>query len=185
MNELNREQQQILLKVAKDAIAHRFDSKISPHTHDIKYDQELHQQGACFVTLKYKNQLRGCIGSLEAHRPLIEDVVGNAISAAFFDPRFPALTEDEWPEVQLSISVLSPREPIQVQSEQELLQNLRPGVDGLFICADWRKATFLPSVWEELPEPQAFLQALKRKAGFALEEWPSNIEVERYTSQNF
>ncbi|MCB0355986.1 MAG: AmmeMemoRadiSam system protein A [Bdellovibrionales bacterium] len=185
MNNLNSVQQQILLQVASDAIAHYFDNSISPHTHNIPYDDELHEPGACFVTLKINGELRGCIGSLEAYRPLIEDVVGNAIAAAFSDPRFAPLEAYEWPAVEISISVLSPREFMTVKSEQDLLKQLRPGVDGLVISHDWRKATFLPVVWEEISEPQDFVQALKHKAGFALEEWPEDMIVERYTSQSF
>jgi len=117
----------------------------------------LHQTGACFVTLESSGSLRGCIGSLNARRPLAEDVLHNARAAAFDDPRFPPLHGAELAGVEISISVLTPPEPFPVKNEADLLQSLRPGVDGLLLEDGAYRATFLPSVWEQLPTPAAFL----------------------------
>ena len=144
---------------------------------------DLAQPGACFVTLKKNGQLRGCIGSPEAHRPLITDVAFNGFSAAFRDPRFPALTAAELPEVTLSISVLSPQIPMTVRNEADLLAQLRPGVDGLVIEDGARRALFLPSVWEQLPDKRAFLGHLKRKAGMAPDHWSNTFQARRFVAE--
>lgn len=140
--------------------------------------------GASFVTLELAGDLRGCIGSLEAHRALIEDVAANAYSAAFRDPRFPPVTEAEFGRLKLHISILQPAQPLQFSSERDLLRQLRPGVDGLILEAGARRGTFLPVVWEALPEPQQFLQQLKRKAGLAMDYWSAELRVWRYTTES-
>lgn len=140
---------------------------------------------ASFVTLHRHGELRGCIGSLEAHRPLAEDVAGNARAAAFMDPRFPPVARDELPELELEISVLSPLAPLGVASEAELLAALRPGVDGLVLVDGARRATFLPAVWRQLPEPRQFLAHLKHKAGLPADHWSPAIHFLRYTVEEF
>ncbi len=143
----------------------------------------LWEPGAAFVTLERSGRLRGCIGSLEATRPLAVDVVQHAFDAAFRDPRFPSLEESELTDLELHISVLSPSEALEFSSETELLRLLRPGVDGLIIASEGRQATFLPSVWAMLPERQEFLSHLKQKA-----EIPENVAVSRawrYHTQTF
>jgi len=137
--------------------------------------------GASFVTLKIAEALRGCIGSLEHERALAIDVAANAFAAAFRDPRFPALTQQEFNVVSIHISLLSTTEPVDFDSEADLLQQLRPGVDGIVLHEGWRRATFLPVVWEQLPDPVDFLQHLKRKAGLAPDYWSPQITIERYT----
>ena len=107
--------------------------------------------GASFVTLHRRGELRGCIGSLEPHRPLAEDVAGNARAAAYLDPRFAAVAREELPELELEISVLSPLAPLPAASESELVASLRPGVDGLVLVEGARRATFLPAVWRSAP----------------------------------
>ncbi len=146
-------------------------------------EASLWQPGAAFVTLERNGQLRGCIGSLEASRPLALDVVEHAFDAAFRDPRFPPLTASELNGLKLHISVLSPSVEIKFTSDSELLGLLRPGVDGLIIANEKLRATFLPSVWSMLPEPQDFLSHLKKKAGI-----PQDTAVSRawrYTTQIF
>lgn len=139
--------------------------------------------GACFVTLKKNGQLRGCIGSPEAHRPLLTDVAVNAFSAAFRDPRFPNLAASELPDMTLSISVLSPQAPMTVRDEADLLAQLRPGVDGLVIADGGKRALFLPAVWEQLPDRRAFLMHLKRKAGMAGNHWSSTFQARRFVAE--
>jgi hypothetical protein len=140
---------------------------------------------ATFVTLHLDGALRGCIGSLEARRPLAEDVAENAFAAAFRDPRFSPVSATEAPRLELQISVLSPPEPLTCASEEELLARLRPGVDGLILADRGRRGTFLPSVWGQLPEPREFLAHLKRKAGLPADHWSQTLRVERYTTESF
>lgn len=140
----------------------------------------LTQPGAVFVTLKIEGQLRGCIGSPVAWRPLGQDLVDNAQKAAFQDPRFPPLTAEEWPEVELSVSVLTPPVPMNIRDETDLLAQLRPGIDGLIIEDHGHRALFLPSVWEALPKPKEFLGQLKRKAGMAEDHWSPHFKASRF-----
>ena len=146
---------------------------------------ELQQAGACFVTLEINNQLRGCVGSLEAHRPLAEDVARNAYNAAFRDPRFPQLTDKEYPDVTVKLSLLTAPTPMQFNSEEDLVNQLQPNIDGLILKEGFQRGTFLPSVWEQLPSPQEFLNRLKQKAGFPLDYWSNKIEIERYHTEQF
>ena len=146
--------------------------------------QPLRDHGASFITLQIERDLRGCIGSLEAHRPLVDDVAANAYAAAFRDPRFAPLSEHEFARITLHISILHPARALQFDSEAQLLEQLRPGVDGLILEAGNRRGTFLPSVWEALPEPERFLQELKRKAGLDMDFWSEDLRVWRYTTES-
>ena len=141
----------------------------------------LGQPGATFVTLKRAGDLRGCIGSLRATRPLGVDVHANAIAAAFGDPRFPPLARFEFEEIVVEVSLLTADEPIDVADEADLIARLRPGIDGLILGYGHQRATFLPQVWETLPEPRQFVAALKRKAGLREDFWSSDVKVARYT----
>jgi AmmeMemoRadiSam system protein A len=143
----------------------------------------LTERRATFVTLQKHQQLRGCIGMLEAVRPLVEDIVENAFAAAFKDRRFLPLEVDEWDELDIHLSLLTPAEPIIFHSEQDLLNQLQPRIDGLILEAGYHRGTFLPSVWEQLPEPAAFLRHLKQKAGLASDYWSDNIKVYRYQTE--
>ncbi len=146
-------------------------------------DPALAEPRASFVTLHLNGALRGCIGSLWPGRPLAEDVHMNAFAAAFRDPRFRPLTAAEFAHVTMDISVLTRPTPLAFASEQALLESLVVGRDGLLIRAGERQATFLPSVWEQLPEPSEFLAALKRKGGFA----PDFVDYEalRYQCEHY
>lgn len=137
--------------------------------------------GASFVTLTRAGQLRGCIGSLEAWRPLLEDVRQNALAAAFRDPRFSPLRAAEWPEIALEVSVLSAPEFLAVSDEEDACRQLQPGRDGVILQAGARRATFLPQVWEKLPDPHDFLAQLKVKAGLPAVGWGPELRLERYT----
>lgn len=137
------------------------------------FDPSLQEIRACFVTLKIKGELRGCIGTTEAISPLVISVADNAFRAAFHDPRFGPLTEKEFQQVDMSISVLSPPESMEFSSEQDLCSQLRPGVDGLIIEKGTSRATFLPEVWESLDSPTDFLTHLKNKAGISQADSPN------------
>jgi hypothetical protein len=182
---LDQDQRDTLLRVAADSIHHGLRTGKALPVSVEDFPPALGEVGASFVTLKINEQLRGCIGTLEAFRPLIEDVANNAYAAAFGDPRFPPLTEAEYPKLQYHISVLAPPEPLPCTSEDELLAALRPGVDGLVIEDQGHRATFLPSVWESLPTPTLFLQHLKTKAGLSNTHWSDTFSCQRYTVEEF
>jgi AmmeMemoRadiSam system protein A len=142
--------------------------------------------GASFVTLEALGRLRGCIGTLTPHRPLGEDVAHNAIAAAFHDPRFDPLTEAEFDGILIEVSVLSERTPLPYSSEQSVSDALRPGVDGVVLEAGpFNRATFLPQVWDELPDPADFLLHLKRKAGLPDGWWSDDARFETYTVESW
>jgi hypothetical protein len=150
-----------------------------------EYHRDLKAVRASFVTLQMAGQLRGCIGHLDAVQPVVVDVAENAFAAAFRDPRFPPLTADEWPEVSVHLSLLTTPRPIQFEDEDDLLRQLRPGEDGLVLQDGPNRGTFLPSVWDSLPDPAAFLTHLKQKAGLAANHWSPHIEVLRYRTESF
>jgi len=167
---------QALLLTARNAIGKRFGRAASP----VGTLAELAEPGATFVTLTQRGQLRGCIGSLEAQRPLAIDVAENAIAAAFRDPRFPPLEEDEFSRTRVEVSLLTPAEPFPVASEADALSRLRPGIDGLILSYGRHRATFLPQVWESLPEARQFVAQLKLKAGLPADFWHAQIALARY-----
>lgn len=138
------------------------------------------RRGATFVTLFCRGELRGCIGSLRPTRELRFDVRENAVAAAFRDPRFPPLTAAEYEATWVEISLLSAADSFRFGSESELWERLRPGVDGVTLDLDQKRATFLPQVWETLPEPRDFLAALKRKAGLPADFWSPSLNVAIY-----
>jgi len=149
------------------------------------YSAELQQQRATFVTLHIDAELRGCIGTLEAYQPLVFDVAHNARSAAFQDPRFSPLTIKEFPLIDIHISILGLPELMNFSSEQDLIGQIRPGIDGLILTAGSHRGTFLPSVWDSLSSPQEFWSHLKIKAGLPASYWSDEIKVERYTTESF
>lgn len=141
----------------------------------------LAEQGACFVTLTQRGGLRGCIGSLQAHRPLLADVKHNAVAAALHDPRFPPLSQAELDITEVEISLLSPLQPMSFRDEADALAQLRPGVDGvIFECGPYR-STYLPQVWEHFSQPRQFLASLKNKAGLPGDFWAEGVKLSRYT----
>lgn len=167
-----------LLQLARAAIAARFGQKMATAAVDLP---ELHEMGATFVTLMQHGELRGCIGSLEAWRPLLTDVQENACAAAFRDPRFAPLKEEELPITRVEVSLLTPAEPMQFRDEADALAQLRPTIDGVILTAGRHRATFLPQVWEELPEPYDFIAHLKCKAGLPANYWGEDVRLERYS----
>lgn len=144
-------------------------------------DPALHSPGACFVTLTQSGRLRGCIGTLQARRSLLADVQANAVAAALQDTRFAPLTLQELAETEIEVSVLSPMQPLPFESEADALAQLRPGVDGVVFEFERHRSTFLPQVWEQLPEPRDFMAQLKRKAGLSADFWDAGVRLQRYT----
>ncbi len=167
----------ILLTLARNAIA----SRLGQPTQPVGDSPELHAPGATFVTLTQHGQLRGCIGSLEAWRPLGQDIRENALAAAFRDPRFDALGEEELPFTRVEVSLLTPAEPMTFTDEADALAQLRPGIDGVIFSVGNRRSTFLPQVWEQLPTPALFMAHLKQKAGLPADYWNAGVQLERYT----
>lgn len=174
-----------LLELAARSIAHHLTQgrPLVPALAD--YPARLRATRATFVTLQIDAALRGCIGALTAHRPLVQDVAHNACAAAFEDPRFPPVAAAELTRIDLHIAILSPPEPLRFQSEADLVGQLRPGLDGLILEDRGRRGTFLPSVWEQLPTPALFLEHLRRKAGLPAHHWSETLRVSRYTTESF
>lgn len=175
----------ILQEVAARSIATGLERGIPLELNPADYPEPLRAIRATFVTLEIDGALRGCIGVLDAFRPLVEDVAQNAFAAAFQDPRFPQLRPDEFPRLTIKISVLTPPEPLEFSSQSDLLGRIRPGVDGLILTDQGRRGTFLPSVWEQLPDPASFLEHLKRKAGLPFGYWSDTLRVSRYATESF
>ncbi len=142
-------------------------------------------QLGCFVSLHRQGVLRGCIGTLEPEMPLIEAIPRFALAAALQDPRFAPLQEDELPHITLSLSLLGPLTPLPAESRAALLGALIPGEDGLWLSDGFRRATFLPAVWRELPDPQDFVNQLLRKGGWPADPWPEALQAWRYHSLEF
>ena len=141
----------------------------------------LQQPGACFVTLTQQHQLRGCIGSLEAYQSLLDDVESNAVAAALRDHRFKPLSRAELVLTQIEVSVLSPMQAMHFESEAQALAQLRPGVDGVVFQYGRYRSTFLPQVWEQLPDVHQFMAHLKQKAGLPLDFWHAGVQLLRYS----
>ena len=172
---------QALLIRARNAIAAEFGEPPRPEPPH----PALAQPGASFVTLTQSGQLRGCIGSLEAWRPLEEDVRANARAAAFRDPRFPPLGRHELAATRVEVSLLTPAIPMEFADEADVLRRLRPAIDGVILEYAGRRGTFLPQVWESLPQPRDFLDHLKQKAGFPADFWSPDVKLYRYEVQKW
>ena len=166
-----------LLALARAAIASQFGRS---HAADDAASW-LREPGACFVTLTQHGELRGCIGTLQAHRPLRDDVRANAVAAALRDPRFAPLSATELDHTELEVSLLSPMQALAFDSEAEALARLRPGIDGVVFEYGSRRSTFLPQVWEQLPRVDDFMAQLKRKAGLPAGFWHDEVRLQRYS----
>lgn len=165
-----------LLARARNAIAAEF--RLAPLPEPAH--PSLARPGATFVTLTQDGALRGCIGSLQAHRALDQDVRANAVAAAFRDPRFPPLTAEELPRTRVEVSLLSEPQPMSFSDEADALRQLRPNLDGVIFSAAGRRSTFLPQVWEQLSGPAQFMAHLKQKAGLAADYWGPDVTLQRY-----
>jgi hypothetical protein len=150
-----------------------------------KVSPALTAQRASFVTLNLDGRLRGCIGSVVAHRHLLSDVAENAYKAAFSDPRFPPLTMAELDRIEVSVSILSTPRPLTFSDESDLVRQVRPDQDGLILDDLGRRGLFLPSVWSSIPHAETFIRHLKQKAGLPSDHWSDTIKVTRYTTESF
>lgn len=184
-NEFNNSEKEILLGLAKESISYGVEKKRPLPINIEEFPPHLQEKRASFVTVLTNGQLRGCIGALEALQPLAKDVSDHAYAAAFQDPRFPPMQAAEVESVEVKIAVLSPPEPLEVRIQADLYKVLRPKIDGLIIQENLNKATFLPSVWEQLPEPEDFVVHLLRKAGLRTNHWSDEMKVWRYTTEEF
>lgn len=182
---LSDEDRQVCLHVAHQSILHGLEKGSALHVTTDDYSNELQQHAASFVTLHKQGQLRGCIGALEAYQPLINDITEHAYAAAFQDPRFPALEENEYDDLEIDISVLGKPELITFESEEDLLKQIRPNIDGLILEFGANRGTFLPSVWEQLPDQKEFLNHLKMKAGLPINWWDNSAKISRYETLSF
>lgn len=184
--DLPRESRNRLLGIARQSIhcglAERRALTVAPLP---DHGDPLSAVNGVFVTLTQQSNLRGCIGSLEGTAPLAQAVADAAYSAAFRDPRFPVLAASECARTRVEISVLSALEPMVVTGRGHLLETLVPGQDGLVLEDGYHRSTFLPKVWEQLPEPETFLGQLLLKAGLPADHWSSSMRVMRYTSLSF
>jgi AmmeMemoRadiSam system protein A len=181
---LNLEEKRICVELARASIKYFFEEehKYSLSSEEVsKLPKKLLEKKACFVTLMIHGDLRGCIGHLNAIQPLYKDIIENAFSAAFSDPRFDALTEDEFSLAEIEVSILTDPLPLEYKDTSDLLNKIIPKKDGLIISKGFRSATFLPSVWEEIASKEEFLSHLCLKAGLAPTEWQKGeLSVQRY-----
>ncbi|MFW6061129.1 MAG: AmmeMemoRadiSam system protein A [Phycisphaeraceae bacterium] len=171
-----------LLEVARASVRHGVHHgeplEVDPATHPPRLRAPL----AVFVTLLHTGSLRGCVGSLEPMATVVEETARHAYAAAFEDPRFAPLSAGELPGLDVELSVLDAPQPMPFADEADLLAQLRPGVDGLIVTCGDRRGTFLPAVWDHLPEPADFLAGLKAKAGLPADPLPREAAVHRYTA---
>jgi len=180
---MNTDKGPVLIALARHVIADRLGVwSVAP---DIESADWLQAKAASFVTLTMHGNLRGCIGTLEAYRPLMDDVQNNAVAAAFHDPRFPALSAEEFGQVRLEVSLLSVMQPLPVTDEPGALAAIRPGMDGIVFEYGAHKATFLPQVWEQLPGPVQFMAHLKLKAGLPADFWHPEVRLFTYRVDKF
>ena len=178
---LSKPQKLELLRVAYKAIEYGLDTGNILEDNRTIFRFDTNVKTATFVTLEIDGKLRGCIGTLQAHRSIVDDVIHNAFMAAFEDPRFSPINVVEMQKMDIRISVLSKPQKIDFKNQKDLLNQIRPGIDGLVLSeAGGYKSTFLPSVWEDLKTPEEFLAHLKVKAGLPENYWSDSLEVERY-----
>lgn len=186
MQRLDERQGQTLVTLARSSIGEYLKHRKHLQPSHAQCDARLLEKQACFVTLHLHGDLRGCIGSLEPTEALIDNVAHNAWSAAFADPRFEPVSIAEFDALHIDVSVLGIPAPMPITSEESLVNSLRPGEDGLILYTpQGGRATFLPSVWEQLPDPVEFVHHLKRKAGLSSEYWHPAMRAERYEVQYF
>jgi len=183
---LTTEERAALIAVAEEAVRAGLEHRVPDPPPDVALrSATLRQPGASFVTLRRGSDLLGCIGTIEPVRPLVEDVALNASAAAFADPRLPAVTPTDFEVMSIKVSVLSPLTRLDVADRAELAAAVVPGVDGLLVAARRHRGTFLPSVWEQVPDRHDFLDLLWRKAGLPPHTWPDDLVVWRYRTLEF
>lgn len=183
LDEMTKEDRDTLLGVATDSIRQSLWQGQRLSVNPSSYSHVLQSWCATFVTLKIAGTLRGCIGAHEVARPLVVDVVEHAHAAAFHDQRFSAVSQAEFPRLEIQISLLSRPLPLKYRSEEDLIAQLRPGVDGLILAKGLHRSTFLPAVWQQLPDSRSFLANLKIKAGLSVDDWVQ-VKLWRYTTRS-
>lgn len=184
---LTQEEKQTLLKVARDALESAVKQKLPPPLDPSTLTPILSADGASFVTLTIHGNLRGCIGALEPYQPLVEDVREHAVAAALNDYRFPPVTSKELNDIEVEVSRLTMPEPLAYTDADDLLAKLRPGVDGVILKdGPYRRATFLPQVWEKIPDKAEFLSHLCDKMGASPDTWRrKKLDVMVYQVEEF
>ena len=175
------QRRRMLLAIAHEAIG----APQEPSTPGEWLEEWLRRRAASFVTIRMQGELRGCIGTIDARRPLGDDVAHNAHAAAYRDPRFPPLERADRERVSIEVSVLSQRVRIEASSEDEAVTRLRPGIDGVVVEYQDLRSTFLPQVWDSIPEPFEFLRELKRKAGLPGAFWHEELRLWRYSVEKY
>jgi MEMO1 family protein len=173
----------LMLGIARAAIRQGLADGKPPSIAWNRVPAALKEDGAAFVTINLNGRLRGCIGSLVAHRPVADDIAQNAWKAAFKDPRFGPLTQEEFQRCEVEISLLSPHTPFPFRDEEDLIAQLRPGRDGLTLQEGSQRALFLPSVWDGIGDPRSFVRRLKQKAGWSPDYWSEGITATRFTTE--
>lgn len=182
----SKTQQKFLLKLARDAIKNRLFTGRNLKIDESKINEQLKENRGVFVTITIGSQLRGCIGHIVPVQELYKDVAENAINAAFDDPRFYPLSKDELDLIKIEISILSLPQKIDYKNTQDLLSKITPLKDGIILKKGFFQATYLPQVWEDLTDKNAFLSSLCLKAGLPSDEWKTGtLEVSRYSVEKF
>lgn len=183
---LTEQEQNILLEIARQALETKIRGKELPRIDLDALPQSLRENGASFVTLTKAGKLRGCVGILQASQPLALDVQSRAVAAALHDYRFSSLQPEELSEIVIEISRLTPPQILEYETPEDLLQKLRPGVDGVVLEDGMRRATFLPQVWEQIPDPEQFLNHLCHKMGNPMNAWrEKKLDVSIYRVEKF
>jgi len=179
-------EKQTLLHLARGAMESGVRGEKLPPLDKAALTPSLLEQGASFVTLTVHGELRGCIGALEAYQPLVDDVREHAVAAALEDPRFPPVRENELGRIQIEVSRLTPPVPLEYSDSRDLVAKLHPHVDGVILKSDFRRATFLPQVWEKLPNPEEFLDHLCAKMGARSNLWrTTKLQIFIYQVEEF
>ena len=179
-------EKQTLLRIAREAMEYAVRGRSLPPLEVDSLTQRLRENGASFVTLTIHDDLRGCIGALEAYQPLAEDVREHAIAAALEDPRFPPVHESELGSIAIEVSYLTKPQEVQYSNSEDLLLKIRPHVDGIILKHGFRRATFLPQVWEKIPESEEFLRQLCYKMGERPNLWrEAKLQVYVYQVEEF
>jgi MEMO1 family protein len=171
-----------IFRAAAQSVGYAIKNGKPPKVDLSSFPTVLQENRATFITINKNGQLRGCIGTIQAHQPLIADVVENAYKAAMKDPRFPPIQEDETAQLELSISLLSRFTEMSFSNEADFLGQLRPKIDGLIITDQGKRSVFLPQVWESIPETTEFVARLKQKAGLPTDHWSDNFQAWRFTA---
>ena len=176
MSDLTDDDKQVLLTLARSAIASALVKDENVQKPE-EFSPALKQKRGCFVTLHKKGALRGCIGTIEPSKPLFDGVEDNALNSAFRDPRFPALKKEELADIDVEVSVLTVPRVLEYRSVEDLLAQLKPGIHGVILSSGWRSATFLPQVWDQLPDKKDFLEQLCMKGGMQRDCWQDDDTV--------